>query len=321
LKSCTTVPPDISNEDIQKHLKLRGEGKIQTLFQSPSRPNALFVLSKSDVGVCRNGGRRGSNFAPDAILAIFKNFMLPKKWQSLHFASQEISNVQDELEHFDTAQENAANRWLGLLQAMTTVKRFIHLGGGHDHIYPLLLGLSKQYDGVTIVNIDAHCDTRNDGWHHSGTPFRQFAKTSKIPFTLIQLGIHAFANPDSNYQKLEQGEMQVIPFAQLQADKSPKHKETFQAIFEQALAKGPLVLSLDADGISASEMEAVSSVNPQGLGINDVTEILCGLKLAQKLYPQTPIFFGIYEYNPIYDNLSQKGSRALAYLIYNFLDN
>ena len=31
--------------------------------------------------------------------------------------------------------------------------------------------------------------------------------------------------------------------------------------------------------------------------------------------------FGIFEYNPLYDNLSQKGARTLAALIYQIMDD
>ena len=61
-------------------------------------------------------------------------------------------------------------------------KKIFHLGGGHDHIYPLLMSLEKtqNYKHLKVLNLDAHLDTRTDEFAHSGTPFRQFAEATKV---------------------------------------------------------------------------------------------------------------------------------------------
>jgi formiminoglutamase len=73
--------------------------------------------------------------------------------------------------------------------------------------------------------------------------------------------------------------------------------------------------SLDSDAIDAGVMEGVSAVNHKGLPLQFVDELLtyCLDVLKTK-------HFGIYEYNPVFDNLSQKGARALSSLIYKILD-
>jgi formiminoglutamase len=55
-------------------------------------------------------------------------------------------------------------------------QNIIHLGGGHDHVYPLLKAIETKYKKIIILNIDPHCDTRESEHNHSGTPFRQFLK-------------------------------------------------------------------------------------------------------------------------------------------------
>ena len=62
-------------------------------------------------------------------------------------------------------------------------------------------------------------------------------------------------------------------------------------------------------------MEAVSAVNHQGLSLTTVKIIFNTIKALQP----TQQYLGIYEYNPIYDNLSQKGARALTDLIVSWI--
>ena len=40
--------------------------------ESHQNLDGLFISSASDLGVVRNGGRRGSRYAPEAILNVFK---------------------------------------------------------------------------------------------------------------------------------------------------------------------------------------------------------------------------------------------------------
>jgi formiminoglutamase len=63
-------------------------------------------------------------------------------------------------------------------------------------------------------------------------------------------------------------------------------------------------------------MEGVSAVNHQGLNSNQVLEILLTILNSKK----GKKYFGFYEYNPIYDNLSQKGARFIASLIFRILE-
>jgi formiminoglutamase len=76
------------------------------------------------------------------------------------------------------------------------------------------------------------------------------------------------------------------------------------------------LFSLDADALESSLMEGVSAVNHRGLPYHFVEELLTyALDVLRTKH------FGIYEYNPVYDNLSQKGARSLSGLIYKIMDH
>ncbi|MBY0414561.1 MAG: arginase family protein, partial [Bdellovibrionales bacterium] len=160
----------------------------------PSEADILFFKSSSDIGTVRNFGRRGSNFAPEAILNIVKKLALHNdhSWSDI-----EIGRPDLEEEDFDHAQSTYVTSLTTALSSYTKIKKHIYLGGGHDHIYPVLKALNTQSKKIKVINIDAHLDTRVDEFHNSGTPFRQFAMEFEGHFELVQLGIHDFANAKS----------------------------------------------------------------------------------------------------------------------------
>ena len=197
--------------------------------------------------------------------------------------------------------------------------KIIQIGGGHDHIYPFLKAINTKYKKITVVNIDAHLDTRLDKTFHSGTPFRQFSEEVEGDFKLIQIGIHRFANPESNFQKLAKGKMDVFTFHDLKTTSKNFSQEVFpiieKIIDHQNDENNALVFSLDCDAIDAGIMAGVSAVNHQGLPFFVVQEILNKIKAKKNA-----MYFGIYEYNPVYDNLSEKGARAIANLLYHLIE-
>ena len=290
------------------HLEKRGEDQLGRSFSlSDKDPTHLFALSPCDWGVCRNGGRRGASLAPKAILGILKKMALPEEVSPIFKA---ISTIRESKgQSFEQYQNDQADSIKELLNESIPL---IHLGGGHDHIYPLLMAVKALNKKMTVVNIDAHLDTRPDHIHHSGTPFRQFFQEED--FTLIQLGIQRFSNPKENYEKLSLRKMKVIPCDSLSDLRGNLLQDFLKK--EIPLEKNSItILSLDCDGMTASQMEAVSAVNPYGLDVQTIQ----GIFSFYKNQIHHPPLAGIYEYNPLYDNLSQKGARILAALIYNLL--
>lgn len=298
---------------IQTQLNKRSSSKIKIdlldFKQSKDLKN-IFILSESDLGVVRNGGRRGSAFGPKAIINTLTK-MTAHKQKSCAYSS--IREQRSQKSFNDQQSEDTSS----ISKILSESKGSIwHLGGGHDHIYPLLKAINTSSKKILVINLDAHLDTRVDPIFHSGTPFRQFANEAEGSFKIVQLGIHDFANELSNYQELENGKMDVFTVSQLRRETS---NYTTTAQFLDTIVKDfseyTIVLSLDCDAICAESMEAVSAVNHNGLQINFVRDIFSWYFSL----PQTRKYCGIYEYNPVFDNLSNKGSRTLASLIGPFL--
>jgi formiminoglutamase len=296
-----------------------------------SPTNRLIVESSCDEGVARNGGRRGARFAPSAIRAVLGRMHLQNS-QHAHvdvfkledfnqffsaYAYKDKENLstnllgsqQDPFNSYQHSNSSALEKILKSSLKDNKAKSIVHLGGGHDHVFPFLQALtaSSNKHKLLIINIDAHTDTRMDPLFHSGTPFRQFASQTEIPFELIQIGIKSFANPPDNWKWMHpKGQQEFISYETI-----PELRQKLDLLKTENTT---VVLSLDADFLASSAMEAVSAVAYDG----GEPSVVIALVDWYKALSQTQKFFGIYEYNPIFDNLSQKGARLLAHLIYRF---
>ena len=287
---------------IKESFKGRSSTKISHLISSEDS-ELLIISSSSDVGVMRNSGRQGSRLGPKALIYELSKLEAPKgfneKIKVIEVASQEL-----ESQDFNTAQVEETNKIKSELGTKAT--KVVHLGGGHDHIYPLLAAMDS-YERILILNIDAHLDTRIDDWAHSGTPFRQFDQNTKNKFTLLQLGVHPETNNSKNYTELDNGEMRPLPFT-----REEHLNEILKNISETSF--DCVVLSIDCDGIDSNDVEAVSAPAHSGTPIYLVEKLI---KEVSKM--EVPKFMGVYEFNPTFDSISGKSAKKVSWLINKFI--
>ena len=291
-------------------LKKRKTGQLAHLLTStPGKANCLWALSSSDEGVIRNGGRRGSAFAPQAIQAVY--FKFAKRSEKWRYCLLEVASREEEAQNFLQSQEIETAKIQKIHQQFPEIP-LVHLGGGHDHIYPFAKALleTSPEKKFHIINIDAHLDTRDDGENHSGTPFRQLAQHYSHRLRISQVGIHPFANTDSSYKGIES--MEIYSRSALPATFAGTFKWA-QKYLQKRDKLEVQVLSLDCDALEAQVMEAVSAVNPCGLSWDHVSALFSFYRDHNRWQDWA---IGIYEMNPIYDNLSQKGAKIIASLLY-----
>ncbi len=269
----------------------------------------LFLKSSTDIGVIRNGGRNGARFAPQSFLSTFKRFSQNKTLSELAFYDFEVANCEEEVLDFHSAQKKEAERISAILKGHPS-SRICHLGGGHDHIYPLLTAMAGAFEKVIVINIDAHADTRTDEDFHSGTPFRQFSNEFTGEFYLYQIGLHPFANSFSTLSPLKNGEGMTLWKKEMNLN-SLTH--FFEYIKKAMSPRTLVVFSLDADALVGSEVPGVSAVNPGGLTRSELWEVW-------ELYRKLPLghlpVMGIYELNPLYDTLSSLSMRTIASFVF-----
>lgn len=294
-------------ESLAAHFTTKEQDKNKTIF----------LTSSNDEGVIRNSGRNGARYAPEAILNVLKK-MNNHIEAALPAFIQEVFPIKSK--DFEENQNLSASSIDKIIRGNLS-KNIIHIGGGHDHAYPFLkaLELNNTIKNILIINLDAHCDTRIDLSRHSGTPFRNFTDETTKNVFLIQYGLLDYANGSSSLAPIKNGKEKHYSIIKAR-ENSHGFRTLDKSIFENIPFKFGddtfIYLSLDCDVIESSTMEAVSAVNHEGIPVSYIQLII-----EKIMCFAGPKAFGIYEYNPIYDNLSQKGARSLCSLIYNYLSH
>lgn len=292
----------------------RFQESLGSLFNQEklSERKCLILTSPTDIGVIRNGGRNGARFAPQSFLSTFKRFAVSETLKNYSFITITVSDEEEEKKDFHHSQKVESKKIDEALERFAE-SRVVHIGGGHDHVYPLLVSLGKKYKKVIVLNIDAHADTRTDETYHSGTPFRQFANEFQGDFKIYQIGLHPFANSFSTLSPLARGTSETIW-------KKDSDHESYKRLFEQLAgeinSETAVIFSLDADALSGHEVPGVSAVNPAGFSREELIRLW-------DYYARLPLshqtILGIYELNPLYDSLASLSMRTMGSFVYETL--
>lgn len=304
--------------DCSVQLKERTQNNISSLFskshEQKFKESLLAILtSSSDLGVLRNGGRRGSCYGPEAIIYQLKKLTTPHAPRIRNIDMKEVfpdaPSPSLSFEQLQTESSELIHKALEQWNGQQT-QGIVHLGGGHDHVLNLLCGLRKSLPSdsiIKVINLDPHLDTRQDSWGHSGTPFRQWA--NQDPKTIIyQLGTQQLCNTRKNFEQMNN--MKVLFLNELLKQTS-LHSYLKRVI--PVSAHDFFILSIDLDVISYWQMPAVSAPNPFGLSFDQVLEIIQWYQQnVQQKYP----VIGFYEFNPLYDHLSGSCAKWIATMIY-----
>lgn len=310
-------------KDWKEQLKPRSKYTLSQNEQPQALQN-IFLTAPCDWGVMRNGGKNGARFAPDILLNLFKK--MAKHQDNSQWSTHQVVKKDLAAHDFSGAQDYSYQKIKSILSPLPSSSNeqspvnIFHLAAGHDHIYPLAKAVLEIYGKAIILNIDAHLDTRVDELPHSGTPFRQLhnefnlsknnnENNNETRLTLAQLGIHKYANTPHNYE--EMGDMNILSMEEC-------HKENkLQSWLDQILShnQGPLILSLDCDGIDGPIMPAVSAANHDGLNKTQMKVILESCIQYWNKF-NSPRLFGLYEYNPQFDDLHCTSGRYLSSLIH-----
>lgn len=302
------------------HLQNRPATSLKNSFiTNLDEATSLFLLSPSDIGVIKNGGRLGSKWGPQAIINTLKKASISNK--NFKIGTTTVTDFDSEQENFQESQKKQAKLILKNISLLPisapNLPPHFHFGGGHDHIFALGLGLLShpEVKELLIINLDPHLDTRDDQIAHSGTPFRQLANEAKNCQKImecIEWGTGVFCNPKSSYQNLENKYFQLKIW-----NESSEHLADYLNNYVPKDGQH-IILSLDCDMIHASLMEAVSAPAWDGAPLVEIESIMKAyLKMSIKNHLRP--FIGLYEYNPLFDNLSMKGAKAISSLIYKAL--
>jgi agmatinase len=166
-------------------------------------------------------------------------------------------------------------------QLLTSGVRVLALGGDHSITYPIVRAYARSFDGLTVLQLDAHPDTYDvyDGNRHShACPFARIMEEG-TGVRLVQVGLRT-TNPHQR-QQAERFGITAVEMKDLSLDKLPR-------------LDGPIYVSLDLDALDPAFAPGVSHHEPGGLTTRDVLRIIQGL-------PQPVVGADIVEVNPTRD--------------------
>ncbi len=278
--------------------------------EKPTEKEMFLALAPSDIGVIANRGRLGARWAPRALLAQMA------KWSQAPDAVElpwsEVTGVSEETQDFPKAQLAEASH---LRNAWQSSRGILHIGGGHDHVLALLRAVGSDQP-VVVINLDAHLDTRIDPTPHSGNPFRLFDLESKKPLQLYQIGIHPYANSVSTMSPLKRGVMKCLWRDDC---RDPAHLAAFLSHIEANCPRDAVVVfSLDCDALKACDVGAVSAPNHDGLELATVHQLVEWYGGLTRSRGQKPCW-GVYEFNPLFDDVSGTSARVVSGIIHRMI--
>lgn len=140
-------------------------------------------------------------------------------------------------------------------------QQIISLGGDHSVTFPILRGVARHVENLTVVHIDAHPDLYDD---LDGNPLSHaspFARALEAGCMqrLIQLGIRTAT--EHQREQADRWSVEMIGARAL-------HQ------FDPGSISGPVYLSIDLDGLDPSVAPGVSHHEPGGLTFREVLDII-----------------------------------------------
>jgi agmatinase len=143
------------------------------------------------------------------------------------------------------------------------------LGGEHSVCIGNFEALSKKYDpkDVTILQIDAHCDLRNNDGDYSDTP-SQYAhsavmrRASEMGFPIVQVGIRTYSREEYNYFSDKKNKITVFEWGQ--SGKLGKKVPAIADILKSIKTKY-LYITIDVDGFDPAHMPGTGTAVQGGL--------------------------------------------------------
>lgn len=181
------------------------------------------------------------------------------------------------------------------------------LGGEHSVSIGVFQALAEKYNpkDITILQIDAHCDLRNDDSDYSKKPSK-FAhscvmrRASELGFPLVQVGIRTYDKSEYEYFNNPKNNVKVFEWGK----KIPEIANIIKSINTKYV-----YISIDVDGFDPSFMPGT------GTPIQGGIEWYYGMELLeQAIYTKELIGADIVEVSPQKDSvLTEYGAAQLFY--------
>lgn len=173
-----------------------------------------------------------------------------------------------------------------VLKAIPVEKRCLFLGGDHTVTYPVLKALAPRWDGLSVIQIDAHAD-RQDLF--PGEPYNYASVMARIlefipPERLCQVGIRTGARAEySNRFGTHFFPQSRLPFLDA------------IDICADVAARGPVYVTIDIDVFDPMIAPGTGSPEPNGISFREFKEAV------RRLSRLDIVGFDLVEVSPPFD--------------------
>lgn len=266
------------------------------------RVNAVLLGVVCDRGVGLKGGRMGAVEGPGQFRDQF--------WRLFATATIERGSLLDAGDLVSAERTNETHSRLGevldVLHSRFPAARMVVVGGGHDHAYGEVLGLSrwlkssdgKNSVGVLCVDSQVHVQ-RHEGEAHAGTAWRRLLLEPAARLDgegLVLWGVQRAANAEGLLSFAAAQGVRMVHRHDIDADESKASDQLVATLRSLAAAHGGLSLSVDMGAFAQHVAPGVGDPIPVGVPVGPVLAAAAALGRLQQ-----PTQLGIYELNPRYD--------------------
>lgn len=253
----------------------------------------LGVLEYRDALVDANAMRKGLNAVRKELYQLYEHFETPK---ILDLGNIKVGNTKkDSHVALEQVLQNLNE------SGFTTIL----IGGSHEMFYSQYQSFKHNSHDIDVVVIDEVVDINSSAELNATSHlYHIITSTPNFLFTLSHLGHQLFYNSPQNIDKIEALVFESKRLGQLQ-----------QNIFEiEPTMRNADLLSIDLSAIKSADAPASGKASPNGLTGVEACQIARFAGFSNKLKS-----FGIYEFNPNFDNNNQT-AKQISQMIWYFME-
>lgn len=233
--------------------------------------------------------RTGARFAPLAIREASLNIETYSFRSGIDLEDLRIHDLGD-LHVTGEVEETLERLEKVARELLATRKLPVFIGGEHTVTLGVMRAIGKN---AAIISFDAHLDLRNEYMNvtTSHTTFMRRIHEQIHPHRIIEIGTRAVCREELEYA--EKSDIHFITNHQILNDGVEKTLKTIKKLLAHSKK---IHLTIDMDALDPAFAPGVQNPEPDGLTINTLLNLLCGLS------DQRIIAVDLVEVAPNYDN-------------------
>lgn len=284
------------------------------LVQGPHLPNSFFThinyhgesfpdlkgIQIALIGLTETRGMSGSESMEQAASIVREKLYLLKKGQS-HYKIADLGNLRPGV---DLQETNIRIRTLGEYLMKKQILP-IYIGGSHDLDYGQYLSYEGMKKLVTLLTVDPKIDMEDEGEPNEVHSQDIILHQPNFLFNYCHLAYQSFLTDRDLVNAMEKLYFDHVRLGQL--------RDNFKEV--EPLIRNADLLSFDVCAIQSADAPGAADAQPFGLTAEEACQICWFAGMNEKLSS-----FGIYGYQPSYDDPRKKTAAVIATMIWYFIE-